>query len=141
MKSSDIIEEIKKRGYKVTPQRRAIIDALLLHGKPQTAKEILERVRVIFPEVSLDTVYRNLNLLTNIGLLIKINLKNSETSRFEILEDHHHHLICLGCGEAICLERCPLDDENIYLARERGYTIVSHAFEIYGYCPTCRKTG
>lgn len=137
MKESDIIQQIKGKGFKITPQRRAIIEALLIPDKPPTAKDVLEIVRDKHPEVSLDTVYRNLNLLSDIGCIMQINLKNSEKSRFEILKHHHHHhLICLGCGEAVCLEKCMLD-KHMGVLKEKGYQIVGHAFEIYGYCPSC----
>jgi Fe2+ or Zn2+ uptake regulation protein len=136
LKQSEIIQQIKEKGFKITPQRRAIIDAMLLAGKPPTAKEVLDTVRLNFPDVGLDTVYRNLNLLSEIGCVIQINLKNSETSRFEILKQHHHHLICLGCGEATCLEKCMLE-KHMDALKDQGYKIVGHAFEIYGYCPQC----
>jgi len=136
LKQSEIIQQIKEKGFKITPQRRAIIDAMLLADKPPTAKEVLDSVRHNFPDVGLDTVYRNLNLLSEIGCVIQINLKNSETSRFEILKQHHHHLICLGCGEATCLEKCILE-RHMDALKDQGYKIVGHAFEIYGYCPSC----
>ena len=136
MNHLEIIDQVKNKGFKVTPQRRAIIDALLFLEKPPTAKEVLDIVRGKYPEISLDTVYRNLNLLAEIGCLIQINLKNNETSRFEIMKNHHHHLICLGCGEAVCLDNCILD-RHMGVLREKGYQIVGHAFEIYGYCPDC----
>jgi Fe2+ or Zn2+ uptake regulation protein len=138
LKQSEIIQHIKDKGFKITPQRRAIIDALLLADRPPTAKEVLDTVRHNFPDVGLDTVYRNLNLLSDIGCVIQINLRNSETSRFEILKQHHHHLICLGCGEAVCLGKCMMDKHMDYL-RDKGYKIVGHVFEIYGYCPDCCK--
>lgn len=139
MTEAEIIQQIKAKGFKITPQRRAIIEALLVPDRPPTAKDVLEIVRDKYPDVSLDTVYRNLNLLTEIGCVIKINLLNSETSRFEILKHHHHHLICLGCGEAVCLEKCLLD-KHINVLKDKGYEIVGHAFEIYGYCPSCCNT-
>lgn len=137
MKESDIIQQIKDKGFKITPQRRAIINALLIPDKPPTAKDVLELVRNKHPEISLDTVYRNLNMLADIGCVIQINLKNSETSRFEVMKHPHHHLICLGCGEAVCLEMCMLD-KHMGALKDKGYKIVGHAFEIYGYCPACR---
>ncbi|NLI13692.1 Fur family transcriptional regulator [Pelotomaculum propionicicum] len=140
MNQLEIIDMVKGKGFKITPQRRAIIEALFFFEKPPTAKEVLEIVRKKHPEISLDTVYRNLNLLAEIDCLIQINLKNSETSRFEIIKNHHHHLICLGCGEAVCLESCILD-RHMGVLREKGYQIVGHAFEIYGYCPACRTAG
>jgi len=140
MKNKDVIQGIRERGYKITPQRRAIIDALLYPGKPQTAKEVLFRVRESFPEISQDTVYRNLNFLSEIGFLSQINLKSSETSRYEMVSKHHHHLICLGCGETLCLDHCPLDQNGLYAVTEKGYKIAGHAFEVYGYCPLCRDS-
>jgi len=136
MKQLEILKQIKEKGFKVTPQRRAIIEALLGADRPPTARDVLEAVRHNFPDVGLDTVYRNLNLLADIGCVIQINLKNSETSRFEILKQHHHHLICLGCGEAVCLEKCMLE-KHMGALKDQGYQIVGHAFEIYGYCPVC----
>lgn len=136
MNELEIIQQIKSKGFKITPQRRAIIEALLLPNRPPTARDVLDIVRHKFPEISLDTVYRNLNLLADIGCVIQINLKNSETSRFEILKHHHHHLICLSCGEAVCLEKCMLDN-HMGVLKDKGYEIVGHAFEIYGYCPSC----
>ncbi len=140
MNQLEILDMVKSKGFKITPQRRAIIDALFLFEKPPTAKDVLEVVRKKHPEISLDTVYRNLNLLAEIDCLIQINLKNSETSRYEIIKNHHHHLVCLGCGEAVCLDSCILD-RHMGVLREKGYQIVGHAFEIYGYCPACRTAG
>ncbi len=139
MKGSEVIQKFKDKGYKVTPQRRAIIEALLLPGGPPTANEVLESVRVSYPGISVDTVYRNLNLLVEMGCLIQINLRNNERSRYEIIKHHHHHLVCLGCGESVCLEQCPLGKRDLDIAKEKGYEVVGHAFEIYGYCPACKK--
>ena len=136
MTKAEIIQQIKNKGFKITPQRRAIIEALFVPDRPPTAKDVLELVRDNYPDISLDTVYRNLNLLADIGCVIQINLKSSETSRFEIHKHHHHHLVCLGCGEAVCLEKCLLDKHMDDL-KDKGYEIVGHAFEIYGYCPAC----
>lgn len=139
MKESDIIQHIKDKGYKITPQRRAIINALLIPDKPPTAKDVLKIVRNKYPDVGLDTVYRNLKMLADIGCVMQINLKNNESSRFELMKHPHHHLVCLGCGEAVCLEKCMLEpDEQMGVLKDKGYKIVGHAFEIYGYCPACR---
>ncbi len=141
MTEAEIIRTIKKKGYKITAQRRAIIEALAALDGPPTAKDVYEIVRERQPDVSLDTVYRNLNLLAETGCVVKINLKNSEKSRFEILENHHHHhLVCLGCGATVCLEKCLLDMHTEVL-KDKGYKIVGHAFEIYGYCPSCFNSG
>ncbi len=143
MTQHQIIKILEEKGYRITPQRRSIIDALIQSDKPQTAKEVLEKVRKKFSEIGLDTVYRNLNLLSEMGCLIQINLRSSEKSRFELLkngEGYHHHIVCIGCGESVCLGQCVLNEQDLSAIRENGYEMVAYAFEIYGYCPECRNT-
>ncbi len=138
MELQKIIELVKEKGYKITPQRRTIIETLSSQSQPLTAKEILDRVRAIFPDISFDTVYRNLNLLAKVGIITQINLRSGESSKFEITDEHHHHFICLGCGESVCLKDCPLNEEVMWPAVEKGYLVTGHIYEVYGYCPMCR---
>jgi len=139
MKSEQIVRCFKKKGYKITPQRRAIINALLLAEQPATAGELLHEVRALFPDISLDTIYRNLKLLIGLGLLNQINVKSGETSRFEISDcPHHHHLVCTRCGASRCLDYCAMERGGLAAAEEHGFEVVGHVFEIYGYCPGCR---
>lgn len=141
MNQEQLVRKLRDKGYKITPQRRAIIDALLDHAEPPSAKEVLDSVRDRFPDMSLDTVYRNLNLLADLGVVHQINLRGKETTHFEIGGCHHHHLICLKCGRSLCMEFCLLDDRGLTAAEEQGFEVVGHAFEIYGYCQACRKVG
>lgn len=141
MQHSRLLAELKRRGYKVTPQRRAILQALCAFERPPSAREILENIRVAFPEISLDTVYRNLNLLAGAGLVHQINLQARESTRYEVGGSHHHHLVCLGCGESVCVTHCAMGKRELALAREKEFRVVSHAFEIYGYCKQCGSGG
>jgi Fe2+ or Zn2+ uptake regulation protein len=139
MKSEQVVHRFKEKGYKITPQRRAIINALLLAKQPATAGELLQELRDLFPDISLDTVYRNLKLLTDLGLLNQINVKSGETSRFEFSDcPHHHHLVCMQCGASRCLDYCAMEKGGLAAAEEHGFEVVGHVFEIYGYCPGCR---
>lgn len=139
MKGDSLVERLRERGLKVTPQRRAILAALQRLEKLATAQEVWTEVRRSFPDMSLDTVYRNLNMLTNIGVTGIVNLRGGEASRFEVVQDaHHHHIICLKCGKAVCLEICPIDEHDVAAAEQHGYKVVGHAVELYGYCAGCR---
>lgn len=135
---ADILAELKQQGFKVTPRRKAIIQTLEEFGRPITAKEIHARVKQFYPDTSLDTIYRNLNLMANLGVINQINLRGKENSRFEIGQ-HHHHLICLSCGKSQCLDQCPIDIHSILSQSSSDFFAVSHAFEIYGYCSKCRN--
>ena len=95
-----ILMDLKSNGYKITPQRRAVINALLKYEHFATAQQLLEDVKESNPDISLDTIYRILSLLMRLDKVHKIDMKNSEGAAFELVKDgHHHHLICLKCGK------------------------------------------
>lgn len=136
----DVLQRLKEAGHRLTPQRQRIIEVLLEEGHPPTAQELFERVRADYPSISLDTVYRNLGLLTDVGLVHQINLKAGERARFEFVGDsrHHHHLVCIQCGQFTCLDFCPLAEDVVaQAARDHGFRVVGHAFELYGHCADC----
>lgn len=141
MQVEEVLQRLKRAGHRMTPQRQLIIEILLEGDEPQTAQEIYQRVRKQYPNVSLDTVYRNLGLLTDSGLVHQINLRAGERARFEFAGDarHHHHVVCLSCGQSACLDFCPVEDAVAESARQQGFQVVGHAFEVYGYCARCRE--
>jgi len=132
------IERLRLNGYKATPKRRAIINALVMAKGPASALDILGEVQKELLGVSLDTVYRNLHLLAQIGITHQIDLRSRESSKFEIGGDHHHHLVCIGCGQSVCLSGCLIDASFILQANAMGFKMVDHAFEAYGYCAKCQ---
>lgn len=135
-----VLEQLKKKGYRRTPQRERIVEILWESEAPLTARALHEKVRAVFPHVSLDTVYRNLELLREAGLVSQINLQSRESARFELQKggEHHHHLVCLGCGDSICLPLCPIDLSELTEKHAGEFTVTNHAFELYGYCKDCR---
>ncbi len=123
-----MIAKIRGRGYKATPQRLAVLRALAAE-QHQSMGEIRGRC----PEVGLVTIYRTLELLSEIGAVRRLDL--GDGPRYEMAEDHHHHLICESCGDVSEFEKCPLD-----LRRLKGldFEVNSHSLEIYGLCAVCR---
>ena len=125
-----IIGRIRGRGYKATPQRVAVLEALLAE-RHQT----LEGIRSRCPWVGMVTVYRALDLFSALGLVRRLDL--GDGPRYELAEDHHHHLICEGCGSVEEFEQCPLDPER--LPRVGGdFEVRAHSLEVYGRCSSCR---
>jgi Fur family ferric uptake transcriptional regulator len=122
------VGKLRGRGYKVTPQRLAVLGALAAEQH-----QSLGEIRARCPEVGLVTIYRTLDLLSEIGAVRRLDL--GDGPRYELAEDHHHHLICESCGGVSEFERCPLE-----LRRLRGvdFEISSHTLEIYGLCADCR---
>ena len=98
-------EKKKKKGYKLTPQRRSIVDAIIKNeGEHLTAEEIYDEVKLTCPEIGLATVYRTILLLEEIGVIYKLDL-NDGCSRYELAHEHethrHHHLVCNSCGRVL----------------------------------------
>jgi Fur family ferric uptake transcriptional regulator len=128
MRLGAAVGKIRGHGYKVTPQRLAVLGALAAEQH-----QSLGEIRARCPEVGLVTIYRTLDLLSEIGAVRRLDL--GDGPRYELAEDHHHHLICESCGGVSEFERCPLE-----LRRLRGvdFEISSHTLEIYGRCADCR---
>ncbi|KUK11347.1 MAG: Ferric uptake regulator, Fur family [Clostridia bacterium 41_269] len=136
MNFQKLIKEFKKKGYKLTPQRRLILE-ILSKEKHISAEEIFERIKQSQPNVSFGTVYRNLNILLELGLINQLDFKDGRT-RFELNKSHHHHLICLDCGVAFEIQVCPFNSEIFRAADSQDFSIENHSFEIYGYCRNCK---
>lgn len=136
----EILKKLKDKGCKITPQRRAVIQSLLTFNKFPTALEIFNDLKPANPDMGLDTVYRNLNLLVDIGLVNQINLPGRDVKVFELsVKGPHHHLVCLRCGKADCLDDCPLDEQILKKAAANSeFHITGHYLEIYGYCEKCK---
>jgi len=103
-----------------------------------TAMELFTQVKKITPTVSQDTLYRNLELLSNIKVVNRIPVRGGDL--FELERHHHHHFVCIYCGEVTCLESCPIGPEQLTEAHENGLEVLYHNFLLCGYCHKCQKT-
>src|SRR5690554_1361559 len=98
----DIKMRLKAKDYKMTPQRKIIIEVFALNmEKHLSAEDVFQLVKKTHPEIGLATVYRTLDLLAELGILKKMNFGDGKF-RYEFCQEddhHHHHLICLECEE------------------------------------------
>jgi Fur family transcriptional regulator, ferric uptake regulator len=121
---------MRGRGYKATPQRTAVLRALVAEQH-----QSLTGIRARCPEVGLVTVYRTLDLLGELGIVRRLDLGGGP--RYELAEDHHHHMICETCGYISEFEECPLDPKRLALQNSQ-FEVRSHSLEVYGRCAECR---
>ncbi len=128
MRLEAVVAKIQGRGYKATPQRLAVLGALAAEQH-----QTLEEIRARCPEVGLVTVYRTLDLLCEIGAVRRLDL--GDGPRYELAENHHHHLVCESCGAVSEFEECPLDLRRL---QDVDFEVASHSLEIYGRCVVCR---
>lgn len=136
MNIMEAIQTVKEKGYKVTGKREQMLDIFAKSNKYLTAREILEKMQEHYPNLSFDTIYRNLSLFHELGILESTELDGERHFRYtcSTVDEHHHHFICLDCGSTKAIEACPMD----YVTEDlKGYSIADHKFEIYGKCPYC----
>ena len=121
----------------MTTQRLALLDELESRMDHPTADQLYERVRKHLPRISLGTVYRNLDQLSEEGLIHKIQLGGQ--MRFDADLSHHCHVRCEKCGRVDDVDcGAPEHLEQAFTA-PNGYRITGHRFEWVGVCPQCQK--
>lgn len=136
-------DQLKEKGYKLTTQRRAVLDIIKEHeGGHLSTEEIYELVKLKFPEIGLATVYRTLLLLDRMELVYKIDLDDG-CNRYELnkhKEDHrHHHLICTRCGDVAEVEEDLLGALEDEILKKNNFLVKDHRVKFYGYCDKCNK--
>ena len=129
---------IVNNDFRMTRQRRIILEELRGNHNHPTASEVYELVRRRLPRISLGTVYRNLELLSEQGLIRKLELGNSQR-RFDAATENHYHLRCVGCGQ---VKDAPVEPVTTMESALRGvsdYEIIGHRLEFIGLCPACQR--
>lgn len=121
-----------------TKQRRAILGVFKQQSCHLAAEDVYEQVRTELPRISLGTVYRNLETLTQQGYLQKTVFPDGKARYEGVCSDHHHHMICMNCSAVSDIELCPLRPEIQDLLQTRDFDAVYHRFEVFGYCKDCR---
>ena len=129
---------LKEKQLKVTPQRKPIISVLQSSNSVLSAQDIFSEVLKTLPGINFSTVYRNLDILLDRGIVCQITpQRGGVLYELRMKEGHHHHVICKKCGASLPLEYCPMEDIRRKLD-EKGFTPTEHRFEIYGYCDKCK---
>lgn len=135
-----IITFLRAKGYKITPQRKAILRLIYNSKDHLTPLKIMEKTSGKVDNMSLVTIYRTLDLLTKYSLLCKVHLGGT-CSNYVIRKpsEHHHHIICTKCGKVKSFSNCRIEELEQRLSRKTGYKITEHLMEIYGICPQCQE--
>lgn len=132
------IDTLKGSGVRITPQRHAVLDFLLNSESHPTADEIYKALEGKFPNMSVATVYNNLRVLKEIGLVRELTYGDS-SSRFDCDTTEHYHVICEECGKIVDFYYPILDEVETLAGQVTGFDVSHHRLEVYGTCEDCKE--
>jgi len=121
---------------RLTKQRKVILEELRKVTSHPTAEDLHHLVRKRLPKISIATVYRNLEILSAEGMVLKMDLSGTQR-RFDGTTQNHYHIRCSRCGRVddVHIEPIPMIEETVQ--RFCGYRVESHWMEFTGICPDC----
>ena len=124
--------------FRMTHQREILLEELKTSGQHLSADELYERVRKTIPRISLATVYRNLEILAELGVVGKLEISGRQ-KRFDYDVTQHDHVFCVECHRVdnINLQKKHIPAVSNHLAG--GYSITGYRLEFAGICPKCKK--
>lgn len=140
---TSLIDTLKDRGYRLTRQRRILLEVLESAGDHVRAKDLLRLGRVQDPRIDRATVYRTLSVLKEEGLIDELDLMHLEG------EDHyyerrtrqdHVHIGCVHCGNIVEMESELVSKLKEEMRATTGFDVVSVRIEAIAVCPRCRQT-
>jgi len=139
----DVLGEfLRRKGLKMTEQRRTMVRVALEHAGHFTAVDVHEKLRELGERVSLATVYRALNVLEEAGILEGHDFADGQR-RYEraLKREHHDHVICLDCRAVVEFQNSTIEDLQNRVLADLGYEMVHHALTIFANCRALRLTG
>ncbi len=134
--STRFARQVQTAGFKLTPPRQAVLEALESGDRHMTPAEVLERAQEIYPSLGRATVYRTLELLTSLGVVRPIFMGERGVC-LTLVEGGHHHLVCSDCGAVIEFDECTVGELEQELAQRLNFQIRGHLLEFYGLCEQC----
>ncbi len=135
----EALSHLKSSGVRITPQRHAVLEYLMQAMTHPTADDIYKALEGKFPNMSVATVYNNLRVFQQIGLVRELTYGDS-SSRFDCNTTEHYHVICESCGKIVDFHYPSLDEVEQLAEQVTGFEVSHHRMEVYGKCEDCQQT-
>ena len=129
-----VIRRLEGLDHRITPSRVAVIAAVLSHSGHFTVDDVVHQAR----GVGRATVFRTMRLLLEVDVVCRVLLEDGSLHYRVSRRGHHHHLVCVSCGNVQDLDECAVGDLVRELAAATEYEIEGHWLEFYGRCAACR---
>jgi Fur family transcriptional regulator, peroxide stress response regulator len=133
--------KLKEMGFRITPQRLAVLKILAEDTGHPSAEDIYAKVKLDFPTTSMATVYKTLTVLKTLGEVLELEF-SGDFNRYDGNRPFPHpHLICIKCKRIVDPALSGISDITQKLIAETGYTVLGHRLDFYGVCPKCQRDG
>jgi Fur family transcriptional regulator, ferric uptake regulator len=134
------LQVLRDHGYKLTDARKHVLDILISHEKHLTSSDILAMVEETDANISRASVFRALDLFTDLGIIRPI-YHESQSPHYVVFEanGHHAHLVCRECDKVVDLGECHLGKLLDGFAAEHHFALSGHLLELYGVCEDCAQ--
>ena len=130
--------QLRARGFRMTPQRMAILHVLHHEGTHLSPTEVFARAKEATPGLTEATVYRTLEFLAENGLARPAHMGSGHLV-YEIAQQDHHHLICRKCSGEIQIDHAPLETVYAELESSSGFRSIDSHVTFFGLCPGCQE--
>ncbi len=130
---------LRARGLKCTPQRLAVLHSLIDSAHHLSVAEVHSRVQATYPGIGLATVYRTLELLADLKLIVRLHLEDGCHRYTTASSGHRHQLVCSGCGLVVEFAECSLASIAEDLASRTSFKIEGHWLQLLGKCQSCQE--
>ena len=132
-----IINTLKDNGYKITPQRLAIVKILARSEDHPSVEDIHDNLKKDFPTMSLATIYRNVLIMKSLGEVLELGFPDGRNRYDGLKPDPHPHVICIKCKKIVDPDLESLDEMKKEVALETNFTILNHRLDFFGICSEC----
>lgn len=136
--SKEIKSIFHEKGFKCTPQRLAVLKVLQESSGYLSINRIHKNVKELLPGTGLATVYRSLETLVELNLVLKVHLEDGCHSYVVAPEGHRHPIVCTDCNKVIEYTECPMEDLSKKISKDTGIQINTHFLQLFGKCKECR---
>ena len=135
---SEILENLRRNGYRVTPQRVMILAVMNKHGGHISAEEVYQQIHAVHPYVNRATVYRTLEMLSREGVVTVTDLGKGPVHYEMHTGEPHHHLVCQQCGQIEEFDHALLEPLQKSLERKYKFQPRLEHMAIFGRCSKCQ---
>jgi len=132
MSAQELEQKCIEAGLKMTAPRKAVLSVLSHAHDHPSVEDVYDRAKKMDPSISIATVYRTLSLLDELGLVYKHDFNDTDHARYEVNNEHHHHLIDLDNGKVIEFQNQEIEDMKKKIANDLGYELIECRLELYG---------